>query len=133
MKHIQPPEVFASTPLGFTQVVTSPPGELVFVSGQVAFDESLKVVGGPEPAGQAVKALENLGHSLEAAGATPADVAFLRIYVAGYEPSHAGAIGRAVSAFFGETPPPAQTLLGVQALATPELRIELEALAVLPG
>ena len=133
MQHIQPAGVFASTRFGFSQVVTSPPGELVFVSGQVAWDENLEVVGGSEPAGQAVKALENLGQAVRAAGAAPADVAFLRIYVAGYEASQAGAIGKAVASFFGDAPPPAQTLLGVQALAVPDLRIEIEALAVLPG
>ena len=73
LEHIQPPGLFASGQFGFTQVVTSPPGKLVFVSGQVAFDENAQVVGS-DLAAQAQQALENLGRALAAAGASPADV-----------------------------------------------------------
>ncbi len=38
---------------GFTQVVTSPPGRLVFVSGQVGLDRDLKLVGEGDVAVQA--------------------------------------------------------------------------------
>lgn len=129
LDHIQPEGLFASEQFGFTQVVTSPPGKLVFLSGQVAFDENAQVVGGSDLGAQAEQALSNLGRALEAAGATPADVAFLRIYIANYEPSKLAALGPLLPKFFGAKLP-AQTLLGVQALATPALLIELEALAV---
>ena len=131
LEHIQPPGLFASGQFGFTQVVTSPPGKLVFVSGQVAFDENAQVVGS-DLAAQAQQALENLGRALAAAGASPADVAFLRIYIANYQPQHLAALGPLLPAFFGDSLP-AQTLLGVQSLATPDLLIELEALAVVGG
>ena len=36
LEHIQPKGLFKSEPLGFTQVVTSPPGKLVFISGHIA-------------------------------------------------------------------------------------------------
>jgi enamine deaminase RidA (YjgF/YER057c/UK114 family) len=129
LEHIQPAGLFASERFGFTQVVTSPPGKLVFVSGQVAFDENAQVVGGDDLGAQAEQALANLGRALESAGAAAADVAFLRIYIANYDPSNLAVLGPLLPKFFGAKLP-AQTLLGVQALAMPELLIELEALAV---
>ena len=50
---IQPDDTFESKRFGFTQVVTSPPGKLVFVSGQVALDRDLKLVGEGDVAAQA--------------------------------------------------------------------------------
>ena len=118
-QHLQPAELFPSQRFGFTQVVTSPPGTLVFVSGQGAFDVDFKLVGGDDLTAQADQALANLGHALRAAGATPADVTSLRIYVVDYRPEQAMALGAPLQRFFGDAPPPAQTLIGVQALACP--------------
>ena len=130
IQHIQPPGIFPSQQFGFTQVVTSPPGRLVFVSGQVAWDEKLQLVGGEDLAAQAEQALANLGAALRAAGATPADLVSLRVYVVDYEPRHAGILAPVLAKFLAGAPPPAQTLLGIGALAAPGLRIEIEAFAV---
>jgi enamine deaminase RidA (YjgF/YER057c/UK114 family) len=130
IEHIQPPELFPSDRFGFSQVVTSPPGRLVFVSGQVACDENLQLVGGADLAAQAEQALANLGAALRAVGATPADLTSLRVYVVDYEPAHAGALAPVLARFLDGAPPPAQTLLGIKALAAPGLRIEIEAFAV---
>ena len=53
--YIQPGETFEAKRFGFTQVVTSPPGTLVFVSGQVGLDRELKLVGEGDVAAQAEK------------------------------------------------------------------------------
>jgi len=129
-EHIQPEEVFASQKFGYTQVVTSPPGKLIFLSGQVALDKNFQLVGKDDIGAQAGQALSNLGASLEAAGARPSDVTSLRIYVAQYQPADAAAVGPLLEKFFAGSPLPAQTLLGVQTLAMPDLRIEIEAMAV---
>jgi len=129
-QYIQPPELFESTRFGYTQVVTSPPGTMLFIAGQGAFDSDFKLVGGSDLAMQATQALENLGHALRAAGATVSDVTSLRIYVVDYTPECAMAIGGALRGFFGDLPPPAQTLIGVQALGIPDMLIEIEATAV---
>lgn len=129
-EHLQPPDLFASEKLGFTQVVTSPPGKLVFVSGQTALDQTLAPQGGDDLREQAAVALQNLGYALAAAGATPADVTSLRIYIPDYGPEDARALARPLRAFFEGCKLPAQTLIGVQALAVPTLRIEIEATAV---
>ena len=57
----------------------------------------------------------------------------MRIYVAGYEPAHATEIGPAIEKFFAGAPPCPQTLIGVQALGMPGLRIEVEVMAVVNG
>ncbi|MDJ0848849.1 MAG: Rid family hydrolase [Myxococcota bacterium] len=86
-----------------------------------------------EAAAQADQALANLGAALAAAGATPADVTSLRIYVVDYRPEQAMALGAPLQRFFGDAPPPAQTLIGVQALGMPGMLVEIEASAVVSG
>ena len=130
LEHLQPEGLFASQSMGFTQVVTSPPGKLVFVSGQVAWDEDMKVVGAGDLAAQATQAASNLEKALAAAGATMADLTQVRLYVVNYSPDCLGPLGPAFKALAASGKPPAQTLIGVQALATPELLIEIEAVAV---
>jgi enamine deaminase RidA (YjgF/YER057c/UK114 family) len=131
--HIQPAELLGSERFGYTQVVTSPPGTLVFVSGQTALDRELQLVGGSDLKAQAEQALTNLGHALQAAGATPSDVTSLRIYVVDYRPEQAMALGGPLRSFFDGAPPPAQTLLGVKSLAMPGILVEIEATAVVPS
>jgi enamine deaminase RidA (YjgF/YER057c/UK114 family) len=130
-QHIQPSETFDASRFGFTQVVTSPPGKLVFVSGQVGLDRDLKLVGQGDVGAQAGQALANLRASLKAAGATPADVTMMRTYVVDYRAELAGAIDPHFASFY-EGKPPASTRVGVQALAAPGLLIEIEAVAVVP-
>ena len=129
---IQPDDTFESKRFGFTQVVTSPPGKLVFVSGQVALDRDLKLVGEGDVAAQAERALENLGNSLRAAGASPADITMLRTYIVDYQVEYGAKLAPHFERFF-QGRPPASTRVGVQALAAPGLLIEIEAVAVLPA
>ena len=129
-EHIQPPETFESARFGFTQVVKSPPGTMVFVSGQVGFDRELVLVGEGDLAAQAEQALKNLGASLAAAGATAQDVTMLRTYIVDYDISQAAKLEPHFQRFFDGTPP-ASTRVGVQALAVPGLLIEIEAVAIL--
>ena len=131
LTHHQPDTLFPSERFGFTQVVTSPPGKLAFLSGQTALGRDSKVAG-DDLATQAEAAMTNVGHALEAVGASFADVAHLRLFVANYEPAQMAALGPVLPKFFGDGPPPAQTLIGVQSLAMPELLIEIEAVAVIP-
>ena len=42
----------------------------------------------------------------------------------------ATALGPSLGRFFGDAPPPAQTLIGVQALGMPGMLVEIEATAV---
>jgi enamine deaminase RidA (YjgF/YER057c/UK114 family) len=127
--HILPQGMFDSSHYGYTQVVTSSPGTLIFISGQVAWDEEGNVVG-DDVSTQAKQALNNLAKALDAAGATPADLTSIRVYIPNYELDHALQLGPVLSDFLEGANPPAQTLLGVQSLAMHDLLIEIEAMAV---
>jgi enamine deaminase RidA (YjgF/YER057c/UK114 family) len=109
----------------FTQVVVARGTRTVFVSGQVAADATE----GDDLATQARAAYRNLGVALEAAGVPPSAVAKLTTFVVDYRPDHLPAITEARAALFGDHRP-ASTLLGVAALARPEFKIEVEAIAV---
>ena len=66
------------------------------------------------------------------AGAGPGDVTMLRLYIVGYTPAIAPAVGARVAQFFSGVRPPASTWVGVQALFHPDFLIEIEAMAVVP-
>ncbi|MBK8429038.1 MAG: hypothetical protein IPL27_25165 [Lewinellaceae bacterium] len=42
---INPKELFPSVQYGFSQIVVSNPGKMIFISGQVAWDENMHIVG----------------------------------------------------------------------------------------
>jgi enamine deaminase RidA (YjgF/YER057c/UK114 family) len=73
----------------------------------------------------------NVATALKGAGATPADVTKITIYIVGYKPELRPLLGEARTAVFGSATLPASTLVGVQALAEPGFLIEIEAIAVL--
>jgi enamine deaminase RidA (YjgF/YER057c/UK114 family) len=129
-RHLQPSELFASQQFGFSQVVESTSGRHLFLAGQGAFDKDFKLIGGTDLAAQTEQALRNIRHALAAAGAQVSDLTSLRIYVVDYKGEDMTAIGGAIGRFFEDGPPPAQTLIGVQALGLEGMRIEIEATAV---
>ncbi len=129
-KRINPKTLFASEPFGFSQVATTRGGTLVHVAGQTAWDTKMKIVGRRNLAAQAQAAFENVRRALAAAGATPADVVRMRIYVVNYKREQVGVITEAVKEFFPLGKYPASTLVGVQALAVPEFLIGVEVTAV---
>ena len=97
---------------------------LVVVSGQVGMTSDGQVLEGIGP--QAVQAIANLDAVLGAAGLTSADLAKLTIYLvdpADVEPFMVAAGGSLPE------PPPATTMLIVSSLASPALRVEIEAIA----
>lgn len=118
------------TPVGpYSHVVTSPPGKLVFCAGQVALDSDGEIVGAGDIVAQTRQVMENLRVSLEAAGATFADVVKVVNYITDVELFGQMA---AVRKEFLPEPHPVSTLVEVPALMFPELLIEIEAVAVVP-
>jgi reactive intermediate/imine deaminase len=117
-----------SSPPGYSHAMQA--GGLIFVSGQVAFDQHGSVVGIGDVGEQARQAFRNLGAVLEAAGASFADVAKLTYFVRDIEA--VGAIRAARDEFIDTANPPASTLVEVSRLFVPELLIEIEAVAVAP-
>src|SRR4030095_12817946 len=103
-RYISPPGLFSTKHLGFTHVVTSSPGTTVYISGQTAWDADRKIVGGDDLRLQAQQSFRNLRTALAAAGAAPADVVFVRLYVVSYQPEHAEVLSLMLEEFFAGGP-----------------------------
>lgn len=130
LHHLPAPDGLAP-PVGYSHVVAARGGTTVYVSGQVALDAEGHVVGEGDLRAQTEQVFANLRAALAAAGATPRDIAKLTTFVVNFRPEHRAVIREVRSRFFApDTPPPASTLVGVQALVVPELLIEVEAIAV---
>jgi 2-iminobutanoate/2-iminopropanoate deaminase len=99
-------------------------GRLVFVSGQVGMTPTGEVAEGIEA--QAVQAVANLNAVLEEAGLTSTSLVKLTIYLT--DPADVGPFMGSAGGTLPD-PPPATTLLIVNGLASPELRVEIEGIA----
>lgn len=117
-------------PRGYSHAVRAR-GTSVFIAGQVAFDAEGRIVGTGDLRAQTEQVFANLGQALRAAGARVQDVVKTNIYVVNFKPSDREVIADVRGRFYGSNPPPASTLVGVQALVVPELLIEIEAIAVI--
>ena len=116
-------------PSTFTQVVAVEGETTVYISGQTARDQQANVVGVGDVRKQAEKVFDNLRVAVEAAGGTMKDVVKITTFVVNLKPDDRAWIGELVKKSFPR--PPAHTLVGISALAAPELLIEIEAVAVL--
>jgi len=121
-----------ATPLTYTQVVVATGSRLVFVAGQEPEDAQGNLVGPGDLAVQARQVFANLGRALAAGGARPEQVTKITIFVVQYRPEHLPEIEQGRVALFGDHKP-ADTVVGVQALARPGYLIEVEAIAVVDG
>jgi enamine deaminase RidA (YjgF/YER057c/UK114 family) len=79
---------------------------------------------------QAEATLADLGATLQAAGATPADVASVQMFLTSLE--HRAAVDRAYRRFF-PAPFPVRACVAVAALPTPGTVIEIVVQSVVPG
>ena len=128
-QHINPEGV--SQPSGYTHVVASDARRIVFVSGQVAIDSQGQLVGEGVLEKQTEQVFENLKTCLAAGGATLADVVKLTTKVVSFKPEDRVTITMLRQRYLPADKPPTSTLVGVQALARPDLMVEIEAIALL--
>lgn len=121
-----------SKPGAYTHVVQATGSRIVFIAGQVALDKDGNVVGAGDLAKQTEQVFQNLQACLASAGATFADVTKTTTFIVGYQAARDRAtVGAVRQKYLSADNPPASTLVGVYALATPEIMIEIEAIAVL--
>lgn len=119
----------------YRQMSVATGSRTVFLSGQVARNADGEPVGPGDLAAQTEQAYLNVATALAAVGATFDDVAKLNVYVVDLAPEKLDDFGAGVmraAERLGIDPIKPITLLGVAALAEPDLMIEVEATAVLP-
>ena len=109
---------------GYSEAVTSEINGVksIYVSGQIGSGDSFEA--------QMRSALSNLEATLEASGATMNNVVKMNTYIVDYTPETLEEFRRVRKELMGELKMPASTLVGVEALALPEWKIEIEAIAV---
>jgi 2-iminobutanoate/2-iminopropanoate deaminase len=105
-------------------------GSLLFVSGVVAVDEHGQLVGGDDVVEQARAVFGNLGAVLAAGGASFADVVKVSVFLTNVDDRPL--INPVREEAFGSARP-ASTLVEISRLAVACAKIEVEAVAVLPG
>ena len=105
-------------------------GDLIFVSGQAAVDDSGNIVGVGDFEAQARQTYKNLARVLEAGGSGLAKIVKMNVYIK--EMGNFATILALREEYFSP-PYPAETLVEVSALALPELEVEIEAVALADG
>jgi enamine deaminase RidA (YjgF/YER057c/UK114 family) len=117
----------------FSQALIIPrDARLMVVGGQNSVDETGNVVHPGDLGAQTAKALENMELCLAAAGAGFDDLVKLTIFIAGdidIRPGFAAWMSKASQ----PAHPPAISVIEVVALGRPDVLVEIEGLAVLPG
>jgi len=113
-------------PPGYTHVVTSPPGKMVFISGRggAAKDGTMP----KDFATQATNTFEDLKRCLAMAGATFKDVVKINYFVTDLK--NTGELRKIRAHFLNMEAPPASTL--VQAGLGEGMLLEVEAIAIVP-
>lgn len=130
IQRLNPPQLFDASQNHHSHISVVAPGSLAFFSGQVAWTAS----GTPPPAtlaGQAELVASHLQTCLDAVRATPQDIAMMRIYVVDLTPARTQAVFPALQRFL-QGAHPSMTGIGVQALAGPDLQIEIEMVVRVP-
>ncbi|MEU4353378.1 RidA family protein [Streptomyces virginiae] len=128
---VNPDGLHDPAPFGYSHTATVPAGtELVLVAGQYGSGPDGAVVSA-DFAEQVERTFHNVGVALAAHGLDLGHVVQLRTYVVNHDVTMLGPIAAAVQERWGGKPP-TQTLIGVAALATPDMLFEVEAVAARP-
>jgi enamine deaminase RidA (YjgF/YER057c/UK114 family) len=120
-----------SKPVGYSMAVVAPASSIVYVSGQVSLDEKGQLVGANDFAKQVEQSFSNLKRVLFAAGCGFEHVIKFNYYVVGLVPERLAIVRNFRDTVLSD-PRPASTLVGVSALATPDLLFEVEVVAARP-
>lgn len=116
--------------VGYSQISIVKPGRMAYISGQVAWRPNGEAV--PDSLSeQMILVSANAKAALAAIGATPHDIVIARIYVVNLTPERLEEVMPPFLATFAGAQP-CVTGVGVQALAGPDLQVEMELVVRLP-
>lgn len=126
IQRINPPGL--STPTTYSHIVKA--DGIVYIAGQVGSDAQGKVVG-PGMVAQLEQVLKNLQIALRSQKLDFSHVVKINIYVTDVDAFRAPDAAAVRATYFG-TNRPASTLVGVTRLASPDYKVEIEAIAHIP-
>jgi len=129
IQFINPPTLFS--PPGFTHVVEVTGGRTVYISGQIAVDQSFRIVGKDDFQAQAQQVFENLKESLTSVGADFTHVVKLNIFLVNM--TDLSRLREVRDRYVNTEHPPASTAVEVRKLALDGLLLEIEAIVSLPA
>jgi enamine deaminase RidA (YjgF/YER057c/UK114 family) len=114
----------------FSQGVIQGPGEVVHVTGQVAWDAHDQVVGVGDPEAQMEQCIHNVRAVLAEVGGELEDIVSMTIYFGNRD--DLPAIQRVRSRHFSEGTAPASIIIQAAGFVLPEFLVELVPVAVVP-
>lgn len=116
--------------MGYSQISIVEPGRMAYISGQVAWQPHDEPV--PESLVEQMRLVsKNARSALDAVGAKPEHVVVARVYVVGLTPERLEQLMPPFIATF-DGAQPCVTGVGVEALAAPDLQVEMELVVRLP-
>lgn len=119
----------APLPIGpFSQAIIAPEGTTVYLSGQIGLDPNKEFIVDDFET-QAIQAFLNIKTIAEAAGGSLDNIVKLTVFLTDFKDYQL--LNQIESKFF-KKPYPARSTVAVASLAQPEIRIEVEAIMVLP-
>ncbi len=130
-QYLNPKELFNSQQFGFSQIVTATSGTMVFISGQVAWDENQEMVGPGDFRAQVWQSLRNLETAMKVAGGALTDIVSLTIYIVEDQLSDTSPVKDGLLAFFPHDALPSSNWIGVPGLANEGFLVEFQAIAVI--
>lgn len=115
---------------GFTHAVATTGTKTIYIAGQLPWDENFQVIGEGDLEAQTRKSFENIGIVLDEIGASWDHVVKLVTYTT--KPEENELIGGIKVEVLNGVASPADTMIGVTALADPRCFVEIEAIVVMP-